>query len=79
MTWSFAVRTHDADDYLFSFAGVSQSDAPAASAAEVGTRLIEKSLTGLLDEWAASDAFSKLRAWAADSPPASDEPGSAVQ
>jgi hypothetical protein len=79
LNWNFALRTNDAQDYMFSFAGIAQSEAPAKSLAEVGTRLIENSLTGLLDEWAASDAFSKLRDWSSGSAPTSEEPGDVVQ
>ena len=82
MTWSFAVRPNDADDYLFSFAGITTSNLRAGSHDEVAVQLIENSVTALLDEWAKSDTFAKLRAWHEDAPPPerpATEPESAVQ
>lgn len=63
MTWSFALRTSDAKDYLFSFAGIAQSDYRAKSWNDVVSSMLEHALTGLLGAWAESDTFAKLQAW----------------
>jgi hypothetical protein len=67
MTWSFALRTSDSEDYLFSFAGIAKSQPPQSSWDNVVTNLLENALTGLLDEWAKAGAVNTLKAWASKS------------
>ena len=64
MTWSFAIRPSDAQDYLFSFAGVSASTNTSNGADDFVRQLVEDAITGLLQKWGEGDVSSKLRAWA---------------
>jgi len=74
MTWSFALRPSDSEDYLFSFAGIAKSRPNEPSWSAAVTDLLENALTGLLDEWASAGTVNSLKAWAAKSsaPPASN-------
>lgn len=65
MTWSFALRPTESEDYLFSFAGIAKSQPNHKSWDDAVTHLLENALTGLLDEWAASGALNALKAGSA--------------
>lgn len=73
MTWSFALRTSDSEDYLFSFAGVAKSQPNQKSWDDAVTNLLENALTGLLDEWASAGVLNTLKAWSSSAtPPTAD-------
>jgi len=67
MTWSFALKTADAEDYLFSFAGIAKSRPNEPSWDSAVTTMLENALTGLLDAWSKSGATEKLRSSATPS------------
>jgi len=67
MTWSFALRPSDAEDYLFSFAGIAKSQPKEPSWSAAVTNLLENALTGLLDEWASAGTLNSLKAWSSKS------------
>ena len=67
MTWSFALKTSNADDYLFSFAGIAKSKPSEPSWEAAVTAMLENALTGLLDAWAQSGTTEKLRSSATPS------------
>jgi hypothetical protein len=72
MTWSFAVRPSESEDYLFSFAGIAKSHPNQKSWDGAVTNLLENALTGLLDEWASAGAANALKAWSTAAPAATD-------
>ena len=76
MTWSFALRTSDSEDYIFSFAGIAKSQPNQKSWDDAVTNLLENALTGLLDEWASAGTVNTLKAWSSKSSaaPSSDQP-----
>jgi len=63
MTWNFALRPSDHEDYLFSFAGISQSDPVVGSWNEAVSGILERALAGLLAKWAEAETFEDLRNW----------------
>ena len=67
MTWSFAVRTSDSEDYLFSFAGIAKSEPNQKSFDAAVTNLLENALTGLLDKWASTGTLNTLKEWSSKS------------
>ena len=67
MTWSFAIRTSDSEDYLFSFAGIAKSEPNQKSFDDAVTNLIENALTGLLDKWASTGTLNTLKEWSSKS------------
>lgn len=80
MTWGAAFRTSDADDYMFSFAGVGSSDENASSLDDHIAQMIENSLAGFLQKWGEANVRSSLMAWVegepADASAATDEDSS---
>lgn len=69
MTWSFAVRRSEAEDYLFSFAGVAKSKPNEPSWNTAVTDLLENALTGLLDEWSKAGVTNSLKAGSSEPAP----------
>ncbi len=67
MTWSFALRPSDSEEYLFSFAGIAKSKPNEPSWNVAVTDLLENALTGLLDKWASAGAINSLKEWSANS------------
>jgi hypothetical protein len=62
MQWGYAIRFADADEYLFSFAGIASSKETYASALVGVTQLIEDAITGLMAEWADKGVPGSIRA-----------------
>ncbi len=67
MQWSFAVRPHDAAEYLFSFSGVGTSDQTYARLEEGAQQMLKSSLAGLLNGWTEKDVYKAFKAHAASS------------
>jgi len=61
ITWSFALRPSEADDYVFSFAGTASSS-ESYPTFEVGlAQMVESAVTGMLKKWTESEGIEKLR------------------
>jgi hypothetical protein len=63
MTWAFGIRTHDADEYLFSFAGTATSTDTSNGTEDYVRQTVESAISGLLEKWGQADVHAKLLAW----------------
>jgi len=63
LTWAFAVRPAEADDYLFSFAGSAASTDTANGPEDFVRQVVESAISGLLQKWGEGDVHSKLLEW----------------
>ena len=81
MTWGYAIRTSDASDYLFSFAGVSSSTHTSNGVEDFVAQTVEDAITGLLSKWSEADVTPKLLAWAEGgaTPPSESDDAEAVK
>jgi hypothetical protein len=62
LTWAIAVRPSEADEYLFSFAGVAPSAETYGSLEEGCDQMMRSALHGLLESWTEKDVFGALAA-----------------
>jgi hypothetical protein len=66
MTWAFAIRTNDAQEYLFSFAGIASSTDTSNGTEDFVRQTVESAISGLLEKWGEGDVRQQLLTWSGD-------------
>jgi hypothetical protein len=61
MTWSFAIRPSELQDYAFSYAGENMSTPTFKDMNEGLGQLVEGAITGMLSKWTEKNGISELR------------------
>lgn len=74
MTWGFGLRPSDQDDYLYSFAGTSQSNDSYPTFEAGCATLVENALTAMLKPWVEANGPQKLRGNTAPASSGSEPP-----
>jgi hypothetical protein len=68
VTWSFALRPSNAEEYTFSFAGTGKSKESYKTFEEGLSQMSENAITSMLKEWTENGGIEKLRGGGAEEP-----------